>query len=335
MTPDDRAAEQIAPRPRDLVDRLIPVAVNVFGLLAVGALALYLGGALATGVTANAIAFVGVSAVIALMFIAPHINLLLWAVFAPFGRLLELPLGRGLPDLSFERVTVLGLAALLSAQALAGKRKLARLTAVEGWGLVFALALTLSVGASRLGINAGIQSVFDTVVVPLLFFYFARNLLSDGRRLKWLAVAVAILGATLGIIAARERLTGLTVFSPVPYRWSYGENIIKVNSFFGAPAVMAMTIAVPVPFVLVAALRSRGLGERVLWFGALAAMSAGLLLTYVRAGWLGAICGALVVIALMRRLRTFGLPALLIVLIVMFGASRAPRHVHRRATHRV
>jgi len=302
-------------------DRLIALAVNLLAVLAVALLALYLGGALATGVTAQAIAFIGLAGVIAVIVLAPDAGLLLWIVLAPISRLLNLALGRGLPDLGLSRVATMGLLVLIFAQAAVGARKLARLTAVEGWGIAFTAAMLVSVSASNLGWVGGIQRIFDTVVVPLLCFYFARNLLTRPRHLHWLAVALAILGATLGIIAAREQLTGLSFLSPVPYRWSYGQHAIKVVSIFGAPATMAMTLAVPLPLVVVGALQSRSALARLFWLASLLAMAAGLLFTYVRAGWLAALLGVFVVMLLTRRFRMFGLGLLLAAALFAFAAT--------------
>jgi O-antigen ligase len=321
MTQDELAAKSRQSLPTRS-DRIIALAVNVLAVGAIALLALYLGGALATGDTGQAIAFIGLAAVVAAILLAPDVGLLVWIALTPIARLINLSLGRGVPDLGLSRVATMSLLVLLLAQAAVGTRKLARLTAVEGWGIAFAGAMLLSVSASNLGWVAGVQRVFDTIVVPLLCFYFARNLLTRPRHLHWLAVVVALVGAVLGIIAAREQLTGQSVLSPVPYTWSYGQHAIKVVSLFGAPATMAMTIVVPLPLVLVAAMRSRGVLARIFWFGCILAMCAGLLLTYVRAGWLAALLGMLAVVVLTRRFRTFGLALLLIALLAAFAVTQ-------------
>jgi O-antigen ligase len=177
------------------------------------------------------------------------------------------------------------------------------------------LALTLSIGASRLGWVGGIQNVFDYSALPLLCYFFARNVFRRPRHLHWLAIGLALIVAALGFIAAREQLTNQAVLSPLPYRWEYGQHSVKVTSLFGAPAIMAMTLALPLPFMLVAAMRSRDLAPRLLWFGALALGGTGLLLTYVRAGWLAAAVGLVTVVALSRRLRSAGLVLLLFALL--------------------
>ncbi len=298
-------------------DRLIAPMVNLLGVVLVGLVALYLGGALHSEVTERAVALAGLGAVVLVLIAAPDLGLLFWMLLAPFGTLFNLAQGSGLPDLSLNRIASAVLVWVLIAQVASGRRKLARLTAVEGWGILFVLALIMSIGTSRLGWIWGIQVVFDAVVVPLLCFYLARNLFTDRRQLVWLAVLFAVLGATLGIITVREQLTNQAILSPLPYRMSYGQHSIKVTSLFGAPAAMAMTLAVTLPIVFVAATRSSRLGARLGWLAALLAIGGGLIATYVRAGWLAAVAGIVVVVVVSRRARPAGL---LLLLIVLFAA---------------
>jgi len=304
-------------------NRLIAPLVNLLGVVLVGLVALYLGGVLHTGETERAVALAGLGAVTLVLVVAPDLGLLLWMFLAPFGALFNLAQGSGLPDLSLNRVASVVSVFVLIAQVAAGRRRLARLTAVEGWGILFVVALILSISASRLGWLSGIQVVFDAVVVPLLCFYFARNLFTDRRQLTWLAVLLAVLGATLGLISLREQLTNQAILSPLPYRMSYGRHSIKVTSLFGAPAAMAMTLAVTLPMVFVSAARSRGLGTRLGWLAALLAIGGGLIATYVRAGWLAALMGIIVVVVLSRRARPAGLMLLLFGLLaaLIFGGG--------------
>jgi hypothetical protein len=230
-------------RPAAQGDRAIGLAVNLLGIVLIAGLAYYFGNALYAGVTGRAVALVGIAAVVIALTLAPDVGLLLWMVIAPFGRLFNLSMGSGLPDLSLNRIAAGVLLVLLFAQVAAGKRKLAPLTAVEGWGLAYLAGMSLSIAASRLGWVGGIQNVFDLVALPLLCFFFARNLLRKPIHLHWVAVTFAIIAAVLGIIAAREQLTNQAVLSPLPYRWEYGEHSVKVTSLFGAPAIMAFTLA--------------------------------------------------------------------------------------------
>src|SRR5690606_18044081 len=145
---------------------------------------------------------------------------------------------------------------------------------------LFIVGMLLSVPASRLGIVGGVQNVFDTVALPLLCFFFARNLLTGERSLGRLAAVLALVGAVLGLAAAREQLTNQPLLSPIPYRWAYGQYSIKVTSFFGAPAIMAFTLTLLTPAVFFGLAQARTAARRLFFAVMLAAITAGLVLTY-------------------------------------------------------
>lgn len=295
--------------------------VDVLGVASVVIVALFLGDSILAGSVDHAVALVGLAAVVVMAAVVPQAGMLMWLVLAPFWRLFSLEMGRGIPDLSISRVMALVLISLLVAQVAAGRRRLLRLTAVEGWGLAFLAAMTLSISASRLGWASGIQNVFDTVALPILGFFFARNLLHQHHHLNWMTIALAIIGAVLGFIAAREQLTHQSVLSPVTWRAAYGQFSVKVTSLFGAPAIMAMTLAIPLPLVFLSAARSSRPGAKLAWMGSLGLIIVGLLFTYVRAGWLAAGVGVLTVAILSRKARPLGGALLVVALLVGLGAT--------------
>ncbi len=314
-------------------DALISLAVNLLGIVFIAGLAFYFGTALFDGVTAVAVAITGIFAACAVIVLAPDAGLLLWFGLAPFGRLFNLSMGRGLPDLSLTRIAAMVLLLVLLAQVAVGKRRLVRFDAVAGWGLAFLVAMSLSIAGSHFGLAGGIQNVFDLVAVPLLCYFFATNLLRKPQHLVWLGIMLALVAAALGVIAAREQLTNQPVLAPVVYRFQYGLHSVKVTSLFGAPATMALTLALPLPFILVGALHSRELGPRLLWYAAAAATGAGLLLTYVRAGWLAAVLG-LVIVALFARTESGGRRgglALVLLVLLLAGLATASGMINQAA----
>lgn len=312
-----------------LAGRLLGPLINVVGAAGGIGLAALLADLIVTGESGRAVTLVGLAAVLTGLALHPTLGMLGWLALAPFNRVLNLAMGRGLPDLSLNRVAAMFLLLLLLGQVTIGRRRLARLSAVEWTGLLFIAGMLLSVPASRLGIVGGVQNVFDTVALPLLCFFFARNLLTGERALGRLAVVLALTGAVLGLAAAREQLTNLPFLSPIPYRWAYGQFSIKVTSFFGAPAIMAFTLMLLTPAVFFALAQARTAERRLFFAVTLAAITAGLVLTYVRAGWLATVAGLLVLIALAPHARRYALllvPAgLLVGLLLASGAfdSRA------------
>jgi len=304
-------------------DRLLSAGVNVVG----AAVAIGVAAALTSAFTSDQVQLasvvLGLATLLLLLVVAPDQGLLLWVVLAPFHRFFNLDMGSGLPNLGLHRIVALSLLLLLMAQRAANRRRLLRFTAIEVLSGLFALGMLLSVPASRLGIVGGIQNVFDFVVLPLLWFYFARNLLGSKQGLARLAIAIAIAGAAMGLIAAREQLTLQTVLSPNLFHQAYGRYSVKVNSLFGSAAIMSMTLAVTVAVTFLGAVRARKLGSRLAWSAALVAILAGLLLTYVRGGWAAALPSLLVPALLSRRAQRYALYVaplfLILALIVTYG----------------
>jgi hypothetical protein len=180
--------------------------------------------------------------------------------------------------------------------------------------------MALSVPASRLGMLGGAQYLFDFIVIPLLVYFYARELLRGPRGVQQAAVVLALAGAVLGFFAVREQLTNQPFLSPILYRWTYGPNIWKLTSFFGAPALMSLTLVMTVPTVLIAATRSGLAATRVLWGAALIMALAGIWQAYVRAGWLTAVAAIAIVILLSPAARRYSprliLAALLLIAIL-------------------
>lgn len=313
--------------------RLRAGIVNLAGLIGAGGVAAWLGNAMAAGRSATAVTWVGLASVFTAIAAEPGFGLLLWLLLAPFGQLFRLSLGRGIPDLGLNRLAAAFVLFLLVIQVATGRRRLLRLTAVEGAAVLFVLAMLLAVHNSHLGWAGGLQNVFDFAVLPLLMYYFARNLLGKPHRLQWVPVAVAVIGLALGFIAVREQLTHQPILSPTIYQWSYGRYSIRITSLFGAPAIMSLSLALTLPAIWVGAARSRTAAARVMWSVALAVAAAGVLLTYVRAGWLAAVIGLAVVIAFSRPARRFALlilPVVLVVALLLGGGLIDSRAIQER-----
>jgi len=317
----------------DRPQRFRQIAVNTLGIIVALGVAMLLANALLSGRENTAIAITGLGLVLMTIILDSRLGLLLWLVLAPLDRYLTLSLGHGIPDLGLSRLAAMLLLFLLIAQFTIGRRRLARVTLLEVAAALFAIAMLASVPSSWMSLISGTQTVFDFVIIPLLVYLLARNLLTEPQTVRWLAIAVAATVVPLAIIAGREQLTGQAILSPVPYTQEYGRFTHKVLSVFGAPAIMALTFSVSVPILLYATVREKGLTGKFLWGGALVTTLLGSFLVYVRGGWLGAVAGAGVMLALSRRARRY-LPHFmliaLVLVIVLYGSVINPKAVAER-----
>jgi O-antigen ligase len=213
------------------------------------------------------------------------------------------------------------------AQVAIGRRRLARPTVVDLTAALFVIGMALSIPASRLGTVGGVQFLFDFVVIPLLVYFCARELLRGPKGMEQTALVLAIIGAMLGFFAVREQLTNLPFLNPISHRWTYGSGIWKITSFFGVPAIMSLTLVMTVPAILVAATRPLPPARRFLWSAALIVTLAGILQTYVRAGWLAAVVALILVLILTPATRRYSLRLTLVavLLIAILSGGLIPR----------
>ncbi len=310
--------------PRPVLARIWPdLVVNMIALLAAFGVAAWLAGKLTAGREFDALAAVVLIAVAVTIFARPRFGFLLWIAIAPFARIFTLKISGGLPDFGLSRIAVLCTLFVIIAQVAVGRRRLARPTAVDWAAVLFVFGMALSVPASRLGTVGGAQFLFDFIVIPLLVYFCARQLLRGPQGVRQVAVVLAIVGALLGFFAVREQLTNQPFLSPISLRQIYGRNIWKLTSFFGAPAIMSLTLVMTVPMQLVAAARTGHPAQRLLWGTTLLLTLAGILQSYVRAGWLAGVLAIGVVLVLTPAIRRHSLQLALVtaVLLVIFGSQ--------------
>ena len=311
-------------KPRLVLARIRPeLVVNIIALLAALGVAAWLADKLTAGTEFDALSDVVLIAVAVAIFARPRFGFLLWIAIAPFSSIFALRMGRGLPDLGLNRLAILCTLLVIIAQVAIGRRRLARPTAVDWAAVLFVLCMVPSVLNSRLGIVGAAQFLFDFIVIPLLVYFCARQLLRGPQSVWQVAVVLAIVGALLAFFAVREQLTNQPFLSPITLRQLYARGVWKLTSFFGAPAIMSLTLVLTVPMQLVAATRPGRPVQRLLWGTTLLLTLAGILQSYVRAGWLAAVLAIGVILVLTPAIRRYSLQLALVaaVLLVIFGSQ--------------
>ncbi len=311
------AAPTISPRTSE---RLTHGFVNAVGVITTLVVALRLADGLLTNTNAM-VALMGIAAILCVIALDLRAGLIVWLVLAPFGRMFNITMGQGLPDLGLSRLAAGLMLALLVAQIAAGRRRLPRMLPLDWAILAFMAGVLLSVPAAGIGLVKGIQTAFDFLVLPLLLYWFARNVQAGRRSLQWVLVAVAIASVTMAFITAREQLTDQTVLTPTTWRFMYSLRTRKITSLFGTAVFMASALSVPVPALFYAISRAKTLPGRVIWSSALAITLTGVLLTYVRGVWLSTALSLAVMALLSRgpRRRLLPLFAVLAVALILFG----------------
>ncbi|MCX6031101.1 MAG: O-antigen ligase family protein [Chloroflexi bacterium] len=301
------------------------IALTLLAVAAVMGSGVLLGRVLFTPQWTQAVTLIGLGAALLVLLLEPAAGLLLWILLVPYARYiyLRVDMGGGIPDLDLTRLATMLLATLFILQATvrprvgaAPLRRLARPGWTELAMIAYIAAMGISAAPSRLSLLVSLPAQFDLLMIPLLVYYFARNLLRSERALMATVGVVAISCVLLGVITVREQWTGLTFFSPTEFTEIYELHSRKVMSLFGSPLTIATALAVSLPLLLYGVRQATTLNRRALLGLAVIIALAGLVFAYVRTGWLAAILGFVVVITFGPGLRRAVLPVLLVLVLV-------------------
>lgn len=316
-------------------------ALEALAFVAVVASGLLLGAVLLSPRWSQAVTVIGMTTIGLVLLLQPAAGLLLWIFLAPYAEhiYLKFDLGAGIPDLDISRLALLLLGLRLISQATVEnlakpaveRRRLAPFTIAEAAMLSFIIGISLSVREDLLTFIAIPLLMF--YMAPPLTYYYARNWLRSEAALR-ATIAVIALGSTLlAIIAIREQLFGIILFSPRNTTTVYEGSIRKVLSLFGAPGIMTTSLAITVPLLLLGIARATTLRARLLLGTAFLTTLAGVFFVYVRAGWLGAVLGLVSMMALSPRIRRLTLrllPIVFLIAVLLIGSLIDPSLVQKR-----
>ena len=300
--------------------KLLSSAVLSAGLLAILALtwALFYRPELADQI----IALFAIVLTLALIFYDPLIAFLIWLFFIPFAPFFHfnIYMPAGIPDLSYTRMVGSFLAIYLFAQIALGKRKFLTLTFFDLTIPLFVIPLLWSAIRGYSGWLWGLQTVFDSFLMPLLVYFIARQLVRSPDDFRTMAKIFSAIAVIIAVAAIVEQSTGFAPFSTIVNPRIYSGNIRKVSSFQGNPAYVALVLAVVAPLTLMLAVQGTRLKNKLGYGLALLVLEGGIIATFNRSGIAGGLIGPLVFSFLNRRLLKVMVPVLLVVgLIVGVG----------------
>ena len=242
--------------------------------------------------------------------------LLLWIVTAPFARFvhLDLDLGRGIPNITLNRIMTGVLLALLLAQLATRRRKMARPSAADVFLLAFCGAMILAVPQSTAGFTRAIQSMFDLIITPIGLYFLARNLIVSKRDLRGIMIALSIIGCYLGLLATHEQLTGDVWFYPEDRSVYYTASLRRVVGLLGNPAFIAVCIGMAIPWGWYLVLNTRR--HRLLYLFAVLSGMSGIFFCMNRSGWVGLLVSMIVMALFVRRFRPIFIMMLMAAVVV-------------------
>ena len=183
--------------------------------------------------------------------------------------------------------------------------------------VAFGVGIMLSAPAASMGVISAAQTIVDFFYIPMLVYYLARHLVRRPDELRKALAAVLVIGTYLAIITIHEQLTGVVWFRGGDWGTRYSPNIRKVIGLLGNPASIGTAQAILLPFALYAGLYGPSRGWRWVAWAVSGLLLGGVAMTYVRAAWLGALVGLLVLAAYERRLRRVVFPSLALIVLLI------------------
>jgi O-antigen ligase len=262
---------------------------------------------------------VGIGFYVTAVLMNPLLGFLLWIATAPFARFLYLniSLGRGIPDLSLDRISAGFILVLLMAQLAIRKRNLARLTRVDLVMVLFVIGSLISLPLAIAGPTATIQAYFDAQLVPLIVYFLAKNLVSNKRTSRAFLVTIALMGAYLSALVIHEQLTGVILFYPAGRTIRYTAHLRRVVGLLGNPAFFAILLAMVLPFMLHGLVQAKRRSSKAIYAILSAANLYAVYLCYNRAGWLAALLAMVYMAFFYKKFRRLFIPLLVLAGVVV------------------
>ena len=289
---------------RRLLDRLVLAVSVILAIGVIGGLGVIIGRTLTSGGDWGIlITLTAWGAYLVVALIDARHALLFWIMTSPFARFvhLDLELGRGIPNITLNRLMTGILLVLLLAQLATRRRRLSRLGTKDVLLIAFCGALIMSVPQAIDPFKQSIQSVFDLVITPVAVYFLARNLITTREDLGTAMQALVIIGVFLGAMATHEQLTGQVLFYPQDRAVYYTASFRRVVGLLGNPAFIAVCIGAALPWAWYLFLTARR--RRFEYLLAAAPMMAGIYFCMNRSGWVGAVVALTTMGILVRRFR--------------------------------
>ena len=225
---------------------------------------------------------------------------------------LNIELGRGIPNLTLNRIMTGLLVVLILAQFAVRRRKLERFSLVDISLLAFCAASAISVPDAVVGLKSAAQSFFDLLVMPIAIYFLARNLITSRQDFRAVIYTLTVVGLYLAFLATREQLTGEVWFYPEDRSLYYTRSFRRVVGLLGNPAYIAVSIGMGVPWAWYLFLTARR--RRLFYLFVVGSMMAGIYFCMNRSGWVGLLVALIVMALFVKRFRR------IFVLMVIVGA---------------
>jgi O-antigen ligase len=257
----------------------------------------------------------------------PLDGLPIWVFFMQFLETwIKIPLGAGIPDLSFSRFLIAFLGIFMLARAATGRFRFVRIGIVDVCIVLTTIGIMVAAPQSLPSPQGVIQVAIAWYFTPLVGYYFAKNLVRDRQDVHRILLAVALLGFVSAASAAYEHATGDILFRSghelVGERMLYrGESGIRIiRSLWGTSGTMGQVLAMSIPVTFYLLFESRnGPTLKVCLLAMLLVQFYGILVTMSRTPWYSLLIALFVMQLFYPRFRTVFLVIVLVAAVVLWA----------------
>jgi O-antigen ligase len=234
-----------------------------------------------------------VIALFAIVMRQPLNGLLIWVFFLPFlESYINIPMGKGIPDLSFSRFLIAFMSIAILAKGAAGKFRLSKISLTDVFVVLATAGLIMTASQSIDPRPTGVvQMTLSWHFSPMASYFFAKNLVRSKRDLKRLLWVIALLGALSGLYAIYELTTGNVLFlskgrTAEDYDLYRGSSIRMIRGIWGATGSMGRAVALTIPITFYLWIEApKGQPSRLILLLMLGFEAAGLLIAMSRTPW--------------------------------------------------
>ena len=245
----------------------------------------------------------------------PLLGLMALIVLQPFlDRVVEIPLGRGLPDLSFGRLTLAFLVIAILGRDALDRTKRISFGAMEACILLVPLGILLAAPLSIMPWSV-VQISLDSFLVPLLMYFVAKNTVEDSADLTRFFGAVMIFGLLATGYMVFELSTGIILFleegvDPESLSRVYSRTFSSlwlVRGLLANSASFGRVFVTTIPVTIYLYFRQTDRARRWLLLSAVLFQCFGLFLSLNRSCWVAFVFGVAVLQFAFPRLRVWAL----------------------------
>lgn len=166
---------------------------------------------------------------------------------------IEIPLGSGIPDLSFSRFTIAFLSIMLLARASIGAFRFKRISFTDVCIIAAPLGIAISAPLAKNPIAVLQTIAFDLQFATLIAYFFAKNMVQEKKDLHRVLFVIALFGFVAGSYAIYEYTTGNVFFLPKGKTFLEAQlfrgdsNVRLIRGLMGDTGSMGRLLAMTIP----------------------------------------------------------------------------------------